>query len=107
MRSRTLNITVYIDIGGEEFTCEAKVNYTPEDPGRISGPPERCYPPEPAEVDILDETWYPYAPYLNTTYEEIFRDKCLEAAGEAYDDYDYEADDRAFDAAREDRYFGR
>ena len=39
MRSRTLNITVYIDIGGEEFTCEAKVvNYTPEDPGCISGP---------------------------------------------------------------------
>ena len=39
-------------------------------------------------------------PHLTTTYEQEFYDKCLEAAGEAYDDYDYEADDRAFDAAR-------
>ncbi len=25
-------------------------HYTPGDPGRLSGPPENCYPPEPEEI---------------------------------------------------------
>jgi hypothetical protein len=39
---------------GGEHEMEARVAYTylPGDPGRLSGPPEDCYPPEPAEVDI-------------------------------------------------------
>ena len=33
---------------------ELRVSYsaTPGDPGRTSGPPERCYPPEPPEFEI-------------------------------------------------------
>lgn len=27
-------------------------SYCPGDPGRISGPPEDCYPPEPAEIEF-------------------------------------------------------
>ena len=26
--------------------------YYPGDPGRLFGPPERCYPPEPAEIEV-------------------------------------------------------
>jgi hypothetical protein len=26
-------------------------SYHPADPGRLSGPPELCYPPEPAEIE--------------------------------------------------------
>jgi hypothetical protein len=26
--------------------------YIPGDPGRLSGPPEKCWPPEPDEVEI-------------------------------------------------------
>lgn len=35
----------------EEFRVECSVS--PSDPGRLYGPPERCYPPEPAEVEVL------------------------------------------------------
>lgn len=34
-----------------EVTVEA--NYTPGCPGKLSGPPEHCYPEEPAEVELL------------------------------------------------------
>lgn len=27
--------------------------YTPADPGKLSGPPEDCYPPEDAEVEFV------------------------------------------------------
>ena len=27
-------------------------SYIPGDPGRISGPPEHCYPPEPPEIEF-------------------------------------------------------
>jgi hypothetical protein len=30
--------------------------YTPGDPGRVSGPPEKCYPPEPPEVEVDELT---------------------------------------------------
>jgi hypothetical protein len=31
--------------------------YTPGDPGRLSGPPEKCYPPEPAEAEVHSLTY--------------------------------------------------
>ncbi|MFT0533977.1 hypothetical protein ACMHYJ_14285 [Castellaniella hirudinis] len=46
--------------------CQVSVtHYTPADPGRITGPVDRCYPPEPAEVefDVLDRRGRP-APWL-------------------------------------------
>lgn len=33
-----------------------KVEYHEGDPGRISGPPENCYPPEPPEIEIITVT---------------------------------------------------
>lgn len=33
-------------------TLEGTANYYPGDPGRTSGPPEKCYPPEPDELEI-------------------------------------------------------
>jgi hypothetical protein len=39
-----------------EHECGYEIDYdcTPGDPGRASGPPERCYPPEPGEIDGPD-----------------------------------------------------
>jgi hypothetical protein len=43
---------------GKEFeaiglSLSASGSYLPGDPGRLTGPPEKCYPPEGAEVEIL------------------------------------------------------
>ena len=37
--------------------CEAEIvaDYTPGDPGKTYGPPERCYPPESALIDYPAE----------------------------------------------------
>jgi len=39
-----------------DTTIHVVCDITPADPGRMSGPPELCYPPEPAEVEIV-EAW--------------------------------------------------
>jgi len=51
--------TMYAEIPNEagelvEYTFEVDVDVTPGAPGRLSGPPEDCYPPEPAEVEYGD-----------------------------------------------------
>lgn len=35
-----------------EFPVLVEYDYHKGDPGRTSGPPEKCYPPEPAYVEI-------------------------------------------------------
>jgi hypothetical protein len=46
MASKTLSI----EIGGQDL--EVELDYSPGDPGRTSGPPEKCYPPEDPSIDI-------------------------------------------------------
>jgi hypothetical protein len=85
--------------GGLEF--HAKVKYTPGDPGRLSGPPEHCYPPEAAEMEfstltcngkdarfLMDSDW------CNDIYEqaeiaaaETHADRLEEARAERYERY--------------------
>ncbi len=36
-----------------EGELEVDLAYTPGSPGRYGGPPERCYPDEPDEVEVL------------------------------------------------------
>lgn len=42
--------TYEVEVEGQ--TLRLTYNYTAGDPGRTSGPPEDCYPPEPEEVEI-------------------------------------------------------
>ena len=37
----------------ETLEVTVKANYTPGYPAKLSGPPEHCYPEEPAEVELL------------------------------------------------------
>ena len=37
----------------ETLEVTVKANYTPGYPAKIWGPPEHCYPEEPAEVELL------------------------------------------------------
>lgn len=91
-----------VDLGA--LGCDQDVRvwfyYSPYQPGRYSGPPENCYPDEPAEVDVskfewkhLDK-WYelPYEALnedcrqsIETAIIEMMEDARAEAAAEAYE----------------------
>ena len=43
-----MKFSIYID--DDEYEVEG--TYSPGDPGQTSGPPERCWPPEPSEFEI-------------------------------------------------------
>lgn len=38
------------------LSFEAEIDYTPGTPGRYSGPPEKCYPDEPSEIEFTSLT---------------------------------------------------
>jgi hypothetical protein len=67
---------------------KATGTYYPGDPGRVSGPPEKCYPPEPAEVEVHSLTYcgedkeYDMKPLLDSDVGEEVLDKCVEAVTE-------------------------
>lgn len=42
----------WVELDGNEVDCRVEFTYYPGDPGRLSGPPEDCYPPEPPEFEI-------------------------------------------------------
>ncbi|MDR3502886.1 MAG: hypothetical protein P4L79_09910 [Legionella sp.] len=47
--------TTYIEVLGNEYLVDFDYNITCKaDPGKLSGPPEYCYPPEPMEYEITD-----------------------------------------------------
>lgn len=50
--SVTLRFPFYV----EDAECEVHCTYTPGHPGKLYGPPEDCYPPEPAETEFLSAT---------------------------------------------------
>lgn len=45
--------TATIEVAEVEIDVEVEYAYHKGDPGRYSGPPENCYPSEPAYVEII------------------------------------------------------
>lgn len=102
----------------EHKGMEIEFTYHAGTPGRFSGPPEDCYPDEPAEVEIdgvyvsdwdeFAEWWGAngdtpvFAPNLDTLLDKLAdreHDAIYEAACEQAEDYDgepYDIDDDAY-----------
>jgi hypothetical protein len=84
--------------------CRARVTrYVPADPGRTYGPPERCYPPQPAEVEfeVLDERGRP-DPALEAQMDDadtraVEQEAIAAMEEQAQVDRDRAAEDRAED----------
>ena len=96
-RQRGGNFTTHIsrEVETENDWCEVEITveakYIPGDPGRLSGPPEDCYPPEPPEVEIVSAV-DPDGNQVELTSAEV--DKVYEAGCDFdFNDYDdYEPD---------------
>ncbi len=53
-RSHTGTFPIWLELCGTEYSGHCGFTFTPEDPGRLTGPPEDCYPPTPAEIELFD-----------------------------------------------------
>ena len=75
------------DEDGPDLVFE--VTFHPGDPGRTYGPPERCYPPEPSEVEYLSITDAAGMVYTEDQFKDpdsVYDDVCERAEGLAYDE---------------------
>ena len=48
-----IELVASLDYCGEAFTVEMEADYLPYCPGRYHGPPDKCYPSEEADVEVL------------------------------------------------------
>lgn len=53
-----LTVDTYPEIAGVEVRAEVLLDYKPGHPGKLYGPPENCFPPEPSEVEIMNVVLY-------------------------------------------------
>lgn len=49
---------MHITFNAIGLNFDAEISYTSATPGRYSGPPEDCYPDEPAELDFISLVTY-------------------------------------------------
>lgn len=50
-RNTKVEFEIELEYGGSSIEYTVKAEVSPYDPGRTSGPPEKCYPPEGGEVE--------------------------------------------------------
>lgn len=83
----------------EELELDVEYTFQRGTPGRLSGPPEHCYPPEPDEIEIVKVTFRGIDITAKLTADEI--DK-IAGSIDHEDDDEPDTDWRA-DQAREER----
>lgn len=77
---------IYTDDGETETIYEIECDVTPYDPGRTWGDPEKCYPPEGGECEIvsvkLNGKEIPYAEWEKIGLDAKCEEEIAEAANE-------------------------
>lgn len=109
-RKNTREVTTlwHEEVDGEEIEYEVTAHFHPGSPGRTSGPPDKCYPAEPAEIEIISVwncTESKDEPELVDSFgenEDLYLDLVEKAEEEDRDDYEAAMEARA-DREREDR----
>lgn len=89
---------MHITFNAIGLNFDAEISYTPATPGRYSGPPEDCYPDDPAELEILSLTCEGKDAMflLDGTCFEAIEQAAYEAADSYREDQEAYADERFF-----------
>jgi hypothetical protein len=103
----TKSFETTVELEGNEVEVTVEYSYSPGTPGKFYGPPENCYPDEPAECEVeviyltADKAKTDIMPKLSTeTIEQVFEQACGTGEESMNDDYERAMEDKA-DAARE------
>jgi hypothetical protein len=68
-------MNVYICLpNDEEFEFEADISYRAGTPGKFDGPPENCYPDEPAECEF--NNYGPFNSMFDAVYTACWMHEC-------------------------------
>lgn len=85
---------MHITFNAIGLSFDAEISYTSATPGRYSGPPEDCYPDEPAELDFISLVTYSGKDamfLLESNCAEDIEQAAYEAAEEYLEDQEAEA----------------
>lgn len=75
---------------GIDLVVEVTATCHPEDPGKTYGPPERCYPREPAELNEVEAVVVEIDEISPTEHEELWLGKEVELTVEEMADIEAE-----------------
>ena len=106
-------IPEYVSIPLEDdYFVLVEGTYWPATPGKISGPPEDCYPPDPSELEMIS-AWLcdkdgkklfdlSTLEIASTTFLDMIYQKAYEELDERYEDakYSYEHEDYDYEERR-------
>jgi len=105
-RTSSVSITFHVERDGVEVDLRIAGRYTPGLEGRTFGPPENCYPSEPAEAEI-EALWmggHPWAGTLTDEEEEAVIEALIASAEESISDGPDPDDDYDSRCDRDDDY---
>lgn len=77
-----------VERGEEEVELTLVGQFSPGDPGKVSGPPENCWPPEPAEAEVEQvlKDGKPWDGKLTEEEEDAAVEALLKAGDDSFDD---------------------
>ena len=97
--SYKVNTPFHVERDGQEIELSIEGSYSPGTPGKTFGPPENCYPSEPAEaeIELISFDGQPWTGELTSEENEAAVEALL-AAGEDQDFMDGPDPDDAYDS---------
>jgi len=88
MRTHKVSTKLMVERDDKEIELSIEGSFSPGTPGKLSGPPEDCYPPESAEaeIELISFEGQPWKGELTEEEAEAAIEALLAAGEEGFDD---------------------